>query len=196
MVEDKKETEVEVQAEEVDYEIAEESSSPTEEEKELKGIETKGAQKRIRQLVKQRKEREDQLNLALGKISELEQQLDHSAIQSNNSEIASISSEEKQLADKITLSKQGFASALESGDNEKVVSAQEAMVDAQSELKLLQVRKNYLEAQPSEAPQRQPMQAPPQEAYDPLAVDWAQRNTWFGQASIATAAALAFDQNL
>ena len=195
MVEENKEVEVEVQEEEVGYEIAEEPS-PSSEEKELQGIETKGAQKRIRQLVKQRKEREDQLNLALGKIAELEQRLDHSAVQTNNSEIASLNSEEKQLSDKISLSKQSFADALEQGDNEKVVSAQEAMVDAQSELKLLQVRKNYLEAQPTEVPQRQPMQAPPQETYDPLAVEWAQRNEWFGQDSVATAAALAIDQKL
>jgi hypothetical protein len=192
---DDKEVEVEVQQEEVDYEI-EEAPPPSEEQKELEGIETKGAQKRIRQLVKQRKEREEQLNMALGKIAQLEEQLDFSAVQTNNSEIASIASEEKQLSDKISLSKQGFADALEQGDNEKIVAAQEAMVDAQSELKLLQVRKNYLEAQPKEVPQRQPMQVPPQENFDPLAMEWAQRNEWFGQDSIATAAALAIDQKL
>ena len=185
---------VEVEATpEVDFEVEE---APKEETKELEGIKTKGAEKRIRQLVKQRKEREDQLSHALGKIQELEGRLDQTAIQSNNSEIASLTSEEKQLQEKLVLSKQSFADAFESGDKDKVVNAQEAMVDAQSELKLLNVRKNYLEAQPQEAPARAPLEMPQQEQFDPLAVEWADRNTWFGQDSVATAAALAIDQKL
>lgn len=191
-MDDDKAVEVEI-APEVDFEVEE---VPQEENKELDGIKTKGAEKRIRQLVKQRKEREDQLNQALGKIQELEGRLDETAIQSNNSEIASLTSEEKQLQDKLTLSKQSFADAFESGDKDKVVNAQEAMVDAQSELKLLKVRKNYLEAMPREAPARAPLEIPSQEQFDPLAVEWAERNTWFGQDSVATAAALAIDQRL
>ena len=40
----------------------------TEEPKELEGIETKGAQKRIRQLIKQRKDKEDQIAQLLSLI--------------------------------------------------------------------------------------------------------------------------------
>jgi len=51
--------EIEYEIEEAE-EIIEVASEETENPKELEGIETKGAEKRIRQLVKQRKEREEQ----------------------------------------------------------------------------------------------------------------------------------------
>ena len=42
--------------------MEEQQEAVAEEPKELEGIETKGAEKRIRQLVRQRKEREEQIN--------------------------------------------------------------------------------------------------------------------------------------
>jgi len=64
---DKVEYEVEEQEEVVESQPKEvapvEDSKPSEEEKpqELEGIETKGAEKRIRQLIRQRKERDEEI---------------------------------------------------------------------------------------------------------------------------------------
>ena len=65
------EAEVETKAEEpeakVEAEAPQEETTPTieeEQEKETKGVETSGAQKRIRQLVKQKKEREAEMEKA------------------------------------------------------------------------------------------------------------------------------------
>ena len=58
----------EPEKEKVEFEIEKEEPKKVEPEvkkeepKELEGIETKGAEKRIRQLIKQRKEREEQIN--------------------------------------------------------------------------------------------------------------------------------------
>ena len=49
---------------EIEEEVPQEAAPPEKEEdpKELEGIQTKGAEKRIRQLVRQRKERDDQIS--------------------------------------------------------------------------------------------------------------------------------------
>ena len=63
-----------VQVEEPEEEVKEE---PQDEEapKELEGIETKGAEKRIRQLVRQRKEREETIQTLLAQNEELKNNL-------------------------------------------------------------------------------------------------------------------------
>ena len=68
--EDKVEYEVEekvVEAAQPDPEVKEEKVEAQEEPQELEGIETSGAQKRIRQLVKQRKEREEHIQALIQK---------------------------------------------------------------------------------------------------------------------------------
>ena len=68
-IEEEKATEQVAQEEEPKPEVKEE------EPKELEGIETSGAQKRIRQLVRQRKEREEQLAAVMQQNEELTQKL-------------------------------------------------------------------------------------------------------------------------
>ena len=63
--EDKKEVDFEIEEEEEQQPVqAKEEEQPEQEEKpkELEGIETKGAEKRIRQLIRQRKEREEKID--------------------------------------------------------------------------------------------------------------------------------------
>ena len=76
--EDKVEYEVEekvVEAAQPEPEVKEEKVEAQEEPQELEGIETSGAQKRIRQLVKQRKEREEQVALLQRHNEELTKRL-------------------------------------------------------------------------------------------------------------------------
>ena len=51
--------------------VQEQQEAVTEEPKELEGIETKGAEKRIRQLVRQRKEREEKIDALIKQNEEL-----------------------------------------------------------------------------------------------------------------------------
>ena len=207
--EDKKEVDFEIEEEEeqqpvqAQEEVVEEQPEQkieTEQPKELEGIETKGAEKRIRQLIRQRKEREEQIEELIKQNEELKL-----SIKSKDNEVDSIATRsldanEKQLTQNIELARQAYMEAFEEGDKEKVLNAQEILNNAQADLKTVQTYKNNLaqklkqkEDQVEVTPQSAQVQQP---AYDPKANEWAERNQWFGQDTVKTAAALALDAEL
>ena len=187
-----------VQVEEPEEEVKEE---PEVEEvpKELEGIETKGAEKRIRQLVRQRKEREETIQTLLAQNEELKNNLSK-----KDKEVVSITSNslnvnEQSLEKTIKMAKEAYLEAFDSGEKEKVLEAQETLNNAQADLKLLQRMKvntarqqQELEAQPEPQVQQQPQST----AVDVKAQEWAEQNDWFGEDTIKTAAALALDAEL
>ena len=192
-IEEEKATEQVAQEEEPKPEVKEE------EPKALEGIETSGAQKRIRQLVRQRKEREEQLAAVMQQNEELTQKL-----QSKESEVQNISKRtldlsEKQLNDKLQLAETVYLEAFEEGDNQKVLNAQKMLNEAQVDLKAVNSAKaNYERQAQQQVPEAQQVQ--PQTASapvtDPRAEEWASNNEWFGKDNIMTAAALAIDAEL
>ena len=208
--EDKKEVDFEIEEEEEEEEPAQAQEEVVEEQleqnvdpeqpKELEGIETKGAEKRIRQLIRQRKEREEQIEELIKQNEELKL-----SIKSKDNEVDSIATRsldanEKQLTQNIELARQAYMEAFEEGDKEKVLNAQEILNNAQADLKTVQTYKNNLaqklkqkENQVEVTPQSAQVQQP---AYDPKANEWAERNQWFGQDTVKTAAALALDAEL
>ncbi len=202
---------VEVPGTEVEYEIEEpvveqaareepevkENEIENEEPKELEGIETDGAAKRIRQLVKQRKERENQVEALLRQNQELNDRL-----QSKSNEVTNISRHtldlsEKQLTDKIQLAREVYLEAFEEGEKEKLLNAQEMLNEAQSDLKQVTNAKAHYETQ-AQQPVAQPAARQPiaQPEADPKAEEWVSNNEWFGKDNIMTAAALAIDAEL
>ena len=188
----------EVQVEEPEEEVKEE---PQDEEapKELEGIETKGAEKRIRQLVRQRKEREETIQTLLAQNEELKNNLSK-----KDKEVVSITSNslnvnEQSLEKTVKMAREAYLEAFENGEKEKVLEAQETLNNAQADLKLLQRMKvntakqqQELEAQPEPQVQQQPQTT----AVDVKAQEWAEQNDWFGEDTIKTAAALALDAEL
>ena len=174
-----------------------EEASKKEEPKELEGIETKGAQKRIRQLVKQRKERDEQLAQLMKQNEELNQKLNSSQHQFNTVSKLNLDASEKQITDKLELARNAYKSAHEEGDSAKILQAQEFLNEAQNDLKSLNVTKQQFDQQPVQQPQ-QPVQQQyqPQPTPDPRATEWAQRNEWFGSDQVMTAASLAIDGQL
>ena len=168
------------------------------EPKELEGIETDGAAKRIRQLVKQRKEKENQVEALLRQNEELTTKL-----QSKNNEVNNISRHtldlsEKQLTDKIALAREVYLEAFDEGEKEKLLNAQEMLNEAQNDLKQVTSAKANYERQVQQ-PVAQPVQQQQQVAQpaaDPRAEEWASSNDWFGKDNIMTAAALAIDAEL
>ena len=102
-----------------------------EEPKELEGIETKGAQKRIRQLIKQRKDKEDQIAQLMRQNEELQglvkqRETEFSTVSKKNLEVT-----EKQLTDKINMARVAYKNAYEAGDQDKLLQAQEMLNEAQ-----------------------------------------------------------------
>ena len=168
-----------------------------EEPKELEGIETKGAQKRIRQLIKQRKDKEDQIAQLMKQNEELQglvkqRETEFSTVSKKNLEVT-----EKQLTDKLNMARVAYKNAYEAGDQDKLLQAQEMLNEAQVDLKNVNVTKEKFKQAPQQPVQQQQYQQPvAQQAPDPRAQEWAQQNTWFGKDNVMTAAALAIDAEL
>jgi len=176
----------------------EEKEEPKEETPpELKGVDTKGAQKRIRQLVKQRKDRDEQLAQLIQKNEELSNRLQNTEHQFNTVNKLSLDSSEKQITDKLELARNVYKTAHEEGDSTKILQAQEFLNEAQNDLKSLTATKQQFEQRPVQP--QQPVQQPqyqPQPTADPRAEDWASKNEWFGSDQVMTAASLAIDGQL
>ena len=175
-----------------------EEAPKKEEPKELEGIETKGAQKRIRQLVKQRKERDEQLAQLMKQNEELNQKLNSSQHQFNTVSKLNLDASEKQITDKLELARNAYKSAHEEGDSAKILQAQEFLNEAQNDLKSLNVTKQQFDQQPVQQQPQQPVQQQyqPQPTPDPKAEQWAASNEWFGTDQIMTVSALTIDGQL
>ena len=209
---------IEVSEDKIEYEIEEEAPAEIEEEPvvetvkkdssnymevleeeaeetpELKGIETKGAEKRIRQLIRQRKDREEEVE----KLQENNRQLIET-LNRKDQEVFHVSKNslevsEKQLTDKIDMARQAYLEAFEEGDKDRVLKAQEMLNEAQVDLKNVASVKSHYSGQyvapapppPAQVPQRR----------DRRAEEWAGTNKWFGEDKVMTAAALAIDSDL
>ena len=205
--------EVSEDAKEVDFEIEDEQEQPVqakeeeqpeqkvepEQPKELEGIETKGAEKRIRQLIRQRKEREEKIDELIRQNEELQQNLNQKEQEVNTVASRGVGASEKQLTQNIELARQAYLQAFDEGDKEKVLAAQEILNAAQADLKTVQGYKANIAKRMEEASQeaeKEPELAQQTPVYDPKANEWAQKNDWFGQDTIKTAAALAIDAEL
>ena len=164
--------------------------------KELDGIETKGAEKRIRQLIRQRKERDEQINQLIKQNEQLKSSYNTKENEFHQVSKLNLDATEKQLKDKLELARSSYADAFEAQDKDKLLKAQEALNEAQTDLKNVAVTKSKFTEQPKEKkqPAQQPVQQPVQA--DPRAVDWQANNEWFGKDNIMTASALAIDAEL
>ena len=169
-----------------------------EDSKELEGIETKGAQKRIRQLIKQRKDRDDQIATLIKQNETLNTRLTSREQEFHNISKLNLDANEKQITDKLELARAAYSSAHEEGDSGKILKAQEFLNEAQTDLKTLNATKAQFKdvPQPQKQEQVQTQPQPQQPEVDPLAVEWSQKNEWFGKDRVMTAAALALDADL
>ena len=185
-------------------ETKEEETQPEEQPDEAEGIDSKRAQKRIRQLVRQRKEKEEEVARLLADKQELEKRLTTNQTNQFDLTKTSIESQEKSLENQLSLAKQNYLDAFEKDDKNQLLKAQEALNEAQINLNNVKTNKvnfdkdyeNYQNAIKQQSVQSQQQAVPQQPQYDPKAVEWAEKNEWFGQDKIMTAAALALDAQL
>jgi len=175
----------------------EEPEVKKEEPKELEGIQTKGAEKRIRQLIKQRKEKEEEVSRLIKQNEELSFKLNNTQKEFTNISKLNLDATEKQLKDKLELARNAYTTAHQEGDADKILKAQEFLNDAQNDLKSVGATKQQFK-EPEVQPQQQVRQPQyqPQPTADPKAQSWAEKNDWFGDDKIRTAAALAIDADL
>ena len=165
--------------------------------KELEGIETKGAEKRIRQLIRQRKERDEKLQSMEERLTTLQNELKQKEDQLSTSLKSSIDNSESQLNNNLEAAKSIYRQAIENSDVDAQIAAQESISKAYAELNQISNQRTALEnynTQIEQQPVSQSQQQPTK--YDPKAVDWAAKNDWFGKDQIMTTAALSIDQEL
>jgi hypothetical protein len=173
----------------------------TSEAKELDGIETRGAQKRIRQLIKQRKEREEEISKLREEVSNLRASVQVREKELSTSLKTTIDSTESQLKTRIDSAKDLFKRAAESSDTDGMLKAQEEMSRAYAEMTQIRQRRQDLEDYTSRVEQQEKAVSGQQQTqqktqYDPKAIDWASKNEWFGKDQIMTNAALLIDAQL
>ena len=169
------------------------------ENKELDGIETDGARKRINKLVKQRKEKEEALYAAQEQINQLQEKLEQSHKKTKDVEATNLINYEKQIQEKLKNSEELYKSAYDSGDKDKLLEAQKNIADATTELRLVGAKRWYYEDQKKEEkPATEAKQAPqqPKAKPNPLAMEWKDNNEWFEKDQIMTQGAYVINQNL
>jgi len=171
-------------------EVKAEESQPEQEEQQS------GAQKRIRQLVRQKKEREEKIEQLVARQKELEEQLKTKQKEVETSVEKSFESAEQNVNSRMELARDAYRQALESGDTDRIVAAQEHLSKAQNDASMLQMNKQQFVVDRPVEEQAQPVQEEQSAQYDRLAVEWAGRNSWFGQDSVMTTLALEIDSDL
>jgi len=190
-------TEVET-AEEIEQPKKELEEAKKEPIKELDGIETSGAQKRIRNLVRQRKERDERIQALLQEKTDLEKNLRNMERTYVDTQKANSSVSQKQLEEQMALAKNDYIEAYNSGDPERTLAALDVLQRASNNINDLQRHQYALEdyeKQYAAQEEQQVQQQAPQQP-DALAVDWVENNEWFGKDSVMTAAAYAIDADL
>ena len=202
---------VEAEVEEEEEVEAQPESTSEDTIEELDGIKTKGAEKRIRQLVTQRKEREGVIAQQNEELAKLRAELLNSQTSTQTMEVDSLGSKEAALKERIKLAESAYLQAYDDGEKEKLLEAQNILQDSKTDLKFVSARKKQLEKIQTQAetqrtvdhqeaqgytPQ-QPQSQPNPQDFDPRAVEWAKNNeNWFGKDEVTTAVALAIDQQL
>jgi hypothetical protein len=183
--------------EEVEKEEVVEAKEDNEPE-EVQGIKTKGAQKRIRNLVKQRKERDEHIQNLIKKNEDLTRKLVSREKEFTEAQEITTDTSGKQLEEGLELARTNYLEAYQSGDGEKVLKAQEVLNQHQRDIENVEHQKAAIQKykQSVEQHEQQIQQAPEQQVADPRAVRWASENEWFGKDNIMTAAALAIDNEL
>jgi len=182
--------EPEIELEETEVDIQEEQPE------ELKGINTKGAEKRIRKLVAQRKERDEQLALAIEKIKYLESALSDKDKNISDYRRQSVDSKKEEIKRRVEAAQMSFSRAFDDGDKDNLVKAQSDLAEAQAELKMLEYADIMGNRNTHKAPVQNTVERPAVTQYDEGAVEWAKKNEWFGKDKIGTSIALAVDQSL
>jgi hypothetical protein len=173
----------------------------SQEPEELQGINTKGAEKRIRKLVAQRKERDEQLTLAMDKIRYLEGALSDKDKNITDYQRQSVDSKKDEIQRRVETAKASFSRAFDDGDKDTLVKSQSDLSEAQAELKMLEYAVLMNQSRGTtqtdvSQPQATPQRPTEPQKFDEGAVEWAEKNEWFGKDKIGTTIALAMDQSL
>ena len=216
--EELKDTEAPVVAEETtepeeDVEEVEEETSKTEEEEEVEKSEDteskdkkvfgKRAEKRIKQLVKEKKELESKIKELASKEEAWVQEKDELTSKSKDSELHAINQYIDRLKSQEKQSLVALKTAKESGDIDAEIKAQDALASVKAEN--LVARQYKIRAESDSENRKAKLKTKPKQvstsaAPDRKALEWQKRNEWFGSTAtkdrIMTQAAMVIHKEL
>ena len=216
--EELKDTEAPVVAEETtepeeDVEEVEEETSKTEEEEEVEKSEDteskdkkvfgKRAEKRIKQLVKEKKELESKIKELASKEEAWVQEKDELTSKSKDSELHAINLYIDRLKSQEKQSLVALKTAKESGDIDAEIKAQDALASVKAEN--LVARQYKIRAESDSENRKAKLKTKPKQvstsaAPDRKALEWQKRNEWFGSTAtkdrIMTQAAMVIHKEL
>lgn len=171
----------------------------TEEEQALEGVETSGAQKRIRQLVKQKKEREAEIQSLIDENKKMQLKLQERDEEYSKLLNTNVESNERQVTERIDLAKNAYKQALDSGDTEQIVKAQEILNNAQQDsFKIEGYKKEAETFKPTEYTPKEEQKANAEVSSEARrkAIAWTNKNEWFNKDKVLTAVALQIDEEV
>jgi len=201
VVEEATESEEEAEEEsEVEEEEEVEKSEGTEESKDKK-VFGKRAEKRIKRLVKEKKELEAKLHDLSSKEQAWIQERDTLTSQSKDSELHAINQYIDRLKSQEKQSLSALKTAKESGDIDAEIKAQDALASVKAENLVARQYKMRAESDSEKRKEKpKPKVAPTSAAPDRKALEWQKRNEWFGSTStkdrIMTQAAMVIHKEL
>ena len=163
---------------------------------------SQSVKRRIDKLTRKMREAERREQAAIEYAKQIQQENKNLQATTINTSRERVSSDEASVASTETLLNTALKQAMEAGDVEKQVEAQQKMAQLAIEKERLRIRKNKL-AQQEQAEQttnpvedviNQPQQQ--QKAPDPKAQEWAEDNKWFGTDRAMTYTAMSFHDEL
>ena len=191
---DKKEDEVQVE---------QEPQVETKEEKKEEELEeySQSVKRRIDKLTRKMREAERREQAAIDYAKKIQEENKNLRTTSVNTSRERVTSDEASITSTETLLNTAYKQAVEQGDVDKQVEAQQKIAELAIEKERLRLRKNRLEQQTAQEPEQTVEQAidaqpQPQAQPDPKAQEWASDNKWFGTDKAMTYTAMSFHDDL
>ena len=179
----------------------EESSKQEGKEEELEEY-SQSVKRRIDKLTRKMREAERREQAAIEYAKKVQEENKNLNVMSQVTSKERVASDEQSLQSTEQLLKTAYTQAVNDGDAEKQMEAQQKIAQLAIEKERLSLRKRKVEQQeikkeqPVEEPWSNQPQAQPQAQPDPKAQDWAEDNKWFGTDKAMTYTAMSFHDEL
>ena len=183
-----------VEEEKIEVEQVEEKPTETKLEKkedkdELKEY-SEGVQKRIAKLTRKMREAERQREEAIAFANSMKANSDRLEKKMSTLDKSYVKEFESRVTTNMDAARQALRVAIEAGDVDGQVKAQEQMARLAQDASRLGALKDISETAPTQEVEQPAYQQPRRAVNDPKAEEWAAKNTWFGSDSAMTHTAL------
>ena len=181
---------VETPAEDKTFENERETKLEKKEEKDELKEYSEGVQKRIAKLTRKMREAERQREEAITFANSMKANADRLEKKMSTLDKSYVKEFESRVTTNMDAARQALRVAIEAGDVDGQVKAQEQMARLAQDASRLGALKDISETAPTQEVEQPAYQQPRRAVNDPKAEEWAAKNTWFGSDSAMTHTAL------